>query len=154
MAYKALYNLFPDTSLISSPTILAHSAQLTCPPCCSHNSSNMLLPPGFLYSLFPLPGTLFSEMYTYITPFRSLCSNITSSEKPSLSALRKTAYIYISPFSISLFCVVFLSNIYQVFIICPPTPILQKISSMTSGPLLIMSSLPIIVPGTQYYNRL
>lgn len=62
--------------------------------------------------------------------------------------------IYISPFSISLFCVVFLSNIYQLFIICPLTPIFQKVSSMPSGPLLIMSSLPIIVPGTQYYNRL
>ena len=155
MAYKALYNLFPDTSLISSPTILAHSAPA--------DMASLLFPQLIKYALtssvfiLAVPSAwnpLLRDVLTAcsLTLFRSLCSNITLSEKPSLSALRKTAYISLTILSLS--CVVCLSNIYQLFIICPLTPILQNISSMPSGSLLIMSSLPIIVHGTQYYNRL
>lgn len=99
--------------------------QLNWPPCYSPNSSIMLSPPGF-YTCCSLCLEPSSPRCTHslLTPFRSLFSNITLSEKPSLSTLYKTAYT-LSPFSVSLPCVVFLFSIYQLyylFIICLRIP--------------------------------
>lgn len=112
MAYKALYNLFPDTSLISSPTILAHSAPA--------DMASLLFPQLIKYALtssvfiLTVPSAwnpLLRDILIAcsLTLFRSLCSNITMSEKPSLSALHKTAYI--SPFSLYPVLFVFLTFI-------------------------------------------
>lgn len=156
MVYMALYSLFPATSLISSPTILylAHQLQRNWLPWWSPNSSMMPSSPAF-YTCYSLCLEPSSPRCTHSLLLHSLQASAQISpyqrkvNTTSLSILCKRAYILPS-FSVSIPCTVFLYSIPQFYyLLSVSPPIFQNISSMPSGPLLILSSLPlIIVHGT------
>lgn len=87
MAYETPYNLFPDTFLISSPPILylAHAASEQQASFLFSQLIDCTFTSGFLFLLFPLLGTLFSQRHpqlAYSPSFPSdLCSTLTPDQR-------------------------------------------------------------------------